>query len=55
MSEEKLCGWWQDENCGIYQTGCNEAYEFIYDGVIDNKFKFCPFCGGEIKLQKGGE
>lgn len=41
------CGWVEDEN-GAFDTGCDHKFEFIYDGIKENRFKFCPYCGREI-------
>lgn len=43
----KKCDWREDEN-GAWQTECKHLFEFINDGPEENKFKFCPFCGGAL-------
>jgi hypothetical protein len=51
----KTCQWTEDEN-GPHQTECGHAFEFTYDGVEANGFKYCCFCGGSIivKLANAG-
>jgi hypothetical protein len=41
------CKWIDDEN-GPFSTECGTEFEFINDGIKENKFLFCPFCGGAI-------
>jgi hypothetical protein len=46
-----LCKWEidpHDEQC-IHHTSCGEAHCFVDGDVQDNQYKFCPFCGNEIK------
>ena len=46
---EKVCEWGllDDEE---WETSCNET---IYmEGLPDEDWKFCPFCGGKIKANK---
>ena len=40
------CTWRED--CG-WQTSCGELFEFTADGPKENRFGFCPFCGGVLK------
>jgi len=35
-----------------YETSCNNAFTFIEDGIEDNNYKFCPYCGKEIEEVK---
>lgn len=54
MSNESICEWVKDKD-GVYWTGCAQAFEFENGSdVSGNSFKFCPFCGCEIK-DKGDE
>jgi hypothetical protein len=41
------CSWTENEG-GCHDTQCGHAFEFTNDGVKENDFKFCPFCGKEI-------
>ena len=40
------CVWKPDEMC--YQTGCGNGFTCMEDGITENGFKFCPYCGGRI-------
>ena len=42
------CEWTEDED-GYWDTGCGELFQFNDDGPAENRFKFCPYCGGELK------
>jgi hypothetical protein len=33
----------------MYETGCNHLAQLIEGTPEENQFKFCPFCGREIK------
>ncbi len=47
--KNETCEW--KEDCDApHETQCDNLFEFTNDGVKENKFKFCPYCGGEIKL-----
>lgn len=48
------CEWTEDEN-GPHGTQCDKAFEFTYDGVTANGFRYCPFCGGEIVVKLANE
>ena len=50
----KICAWVSvDEE--YYDTSCDNAFVFIDGGPVDNKFKFCPYCGEPIKVLKQEE
>lgn len=46
----ETCQWTEDEN-GPHETECGHAFEFMNDGVKENGFKYCCFCGGAIILK----
>ena len=48
------CVWSQDEN-GVWETACENAHEFSAEGVAENGYKYCPFCGKTIAAKKYGE
>lgn len=50
----ETCQWTEDEN-GPHATECGHAFEFTYDGVEANGFKYCCFCGGAIMLKLANE
>lgn len=45
---EPKCRWTEDDE-GIWYTECGNAHEFMTDSPTENKYKFCPYCGREIK------
>jgi hypothetical protein len=40
----EVCIWKQDED-GVYQSGCGDAWVFEDGTPADNHVRFCPFCG----------
>ena len=32
----------------MYETSCDEIFEFLADGIEENKFVYCPYCGKPI-------
>ena len=52
MDARGKCLWVYDVvfDCGNWETQCGEMFEFVTDGPVENKFKFCPYCGGELEL-----
>ena len=52
LSPAPLLGcWWKfDESTWSYDTKCDNKFQFTNDGPIENGFRFCPYCGGEISL-----
>jgi hypothetical protein len=50
LRDRKTCQWKEDEN-GPWATQCGQSFEFTYDGVKENGFKFCCYCGGEITVK----
>lgn len=45
------CEWHEDPD-GVWSTGCGTAFEFLTGGPEENGFKFCPYCGAEIRAFK---
>ena len=43
-----VCCWRYEYHDGVYITRCREEFQFTYDGILENKFTFCPFCGLKI-------
>lgn len=33
---------------GTFDTSCGNIFSFTEEGIKENNFKFCPYCGGEI-------
>ena len=52
--KNKICKWraWETvcgEPYNVWDTECGEAFTITEGTLADNKFAYCPFCGGEIK------
>ena len=43
------CKWTFDIDSEYYDTECGEVHYFTADGIKENKFKFCPYCGRKIE------
>lgn len=43
------CQWSHDSEHCKWDTSCGTAFEFEVDGPKENDFRFCPYCGSEIK------
>jgi len=50
--EFESCFWTEDEN-GVWETSCGNAFQFETGGPIDNGFDFCPYCGLILIEQTG--
>lgn len=46
------CRWKYDEHHDYYDTDCGQGQCFSCDGVKENHYKFCPYCGKEIEVTK---
>jgi len=51
-TQERVCLWIDVGEC--WETGCGHAFrsvyfEFTFDGIKENEFIFCPYCGGKIE------
>jgi hypothetical protein len=40
---------WRWDYDGYYKTGCNNMFQFTEDGIRENSFRFCPYCGKPIE------
>jgi len=48
---ESSCGWsLEDEDWTAYRTDCGHLFEFNDGGPVENKCKFCMYCGKPISL-----
>lgn len=59
---EKKCVWTtgeeyydEDSQNDYYHTSCNNDFTFMNDGVLENHFKHCPYCGGVIQIEEEGK
>ena len=42
------CIWFEGDEHGKFDTGCGAAFTFTDDGIEENGFNNCPYCGGRI-------
>jgi DNA-directed RNA polymerase subunit RPC12/RpoP len=47
-----LCLWVYDSGHEKWDTECGQAFTFLNDGVAENGFVFCPYCGRRIMWQR---
>lgn len=45
------CTWTydQDDEGAFWETACGEGFCFAESGPEENGFRFCCYCGGELK------
>ncbi len=43
------CKWLYEPCDESYMTTCGESQYFIEGDIEDNHYKFCPYCGKEIR------
>lgn len=50
----KVCEWRldPDPDFTVWETSCDEMFQFEADGPTENKFKFCPYCGDTLKVRR---
>jgi hypothetical protein len=50
--QEGVCLWllW-DIDCDMWDTTCGNEFQFTTDGPRENKFRFCPYCGGRLRVR----
>lgn len=44
----KTCKWVYDFKSDYYETECKNVFHFVNDGINENEFKFCPYCGKSV-------
>lgn len=44
----QACEWKYDEFDDKYDTACDNAQTFIADGLKENRYIYCPYCGKKI-------
>jgi hypothetical protein len=52
MNSKKTCVWKYEEHKESWKTGCEQRFQFSYDGPKQNGFTFCPYCGLKITTSK---
>ena len=45
------CEWWQDDESGIWSTGCGSTWSFHDDGPEENGMNFCHSCGKHLVVE----
>ena len=49
---KQYCDWKKDDDLfggNLWTVACGNDFQFIEGDVKDNEFKYCPYCGREIK------
>lgn len=46
--DDKECQWIEDDD-GVWETSCNDYFQFNDGGPHENGFLFCPYCGKKLK------
>ncbi len=49
---ENICKWKEDD--GFYATECEHGFYFNDDGIDENNFIYCPYCGKRIQEKEHG-
>jgi hypothetical protein len=49
MPSDNYCQWQLDDWYGWYDTDCGEAFSVEAGSLVENKMKYCTYCGKEIK------
>jgi len=52
LGKIKFCTWIEDED-GNWETACDHLHLFYAGGPVENKYRFCPYCGQKIKERRG--
>ena len=48
LKDDKRCTWIENDD-GVWETKCDELFEFNEGGPPENRFEFCPYCGKNLK------
>ena len=56
-SLEDTCEWKYDDDgeWDTYESSCGGEFQFMNDGIKENGFVYCPYCGGQIIPVINGE
>ena len=52
MAEREATCTWTEDNEGVYNSACGEAFEFNEGGPEENNMLFCCYCGKKIMVKK---
>lgn len=44
------CAWTEDED-GVWATACGESFVFTDGGPVENRARFCPYCGRSLEVK----
>jgi len=53
VGHDNQCSWYIEDGSDTWWTECDNNAVFYSDGPAENGFKFCPYCGGEIRIGDG--
>lgn len=45
-----VCEWKEETEEGYYETSCKRLVTIISGTANDNGYKYCPYCGKEIRI-----
>ena len=45
-----LCEWQYDEHHDVWETSCNNLWQFTNEGPKENDCQYCMYCGGVIDV-----
>ena len=45
------CIWKYDEYHDMYDTACGRAFSFITGDCDENGYRYCPWCGNQIRVE----
>ncbi len=46
------CVWKYDEDVNLWNTECGHKQYFLEEGIEENEYGYCPFCG-KLILERG--
>lgn len=49
-SKLSACHWRYDATHDKWDTECEQAHIFIAEGPKENDYKFCPYCGAQVRV-----
>lgn len=47
-----ICIWIYDQWHDMWETSCDNAFQFMEGDWVENKFEFCPYCGKNLQGKK---
>lgn len=49
IEAKEECEWEYDDSTDSWDTECDNKHLFICDGIKENGYEYCPYCGANIK------